>query len=128
MSLGTGRPIVLNDETSIKHYSVLLNHPMASPTDVRLISQVELILQKSRSTHVYKESESCSSYLQLRSTRRCLVRTARSIITLSHLSVVRTLRLINGIKTATTSIVRLPSLWTEKVLFIIMLSNRSGDG
>ncbi len=47
MSLGTGRPIVLRDENSIRHCRVLLNHPMASPTDVRLISQVELIAQKS---------------------------------------------------------------------------------
>ena len=47
MSLGTGRPIVLRDESSIKHCRLLLSHPMASPTDVRLISQVELIMQKS---------------------------------------------------------------------------------
>lgn len=47
MSLGTGRPIVLRDETSIKNCRLLLSHPMASPTDVRLISQVELIMQKS---------------------------------------------------------------------------------
>lgn len=46
MSLGTGRPIVLRDESFIKHCRILLNHPMASPTDVRLISQVELIAQK----------------------------------------------------------------------------------
>ena len=49
MSLGTGRPIVLRDENSIRHCRVLLNHPMASPTDVRLVSQVELIAQKSMS-------------------------------------------------------------------------------
>lgn len=47
MSLGTGRPIVLRDESSIRHCKVLLNHPMASPTDVRLISLIELIAQKS---------------------------------------------------------------------------------
>lgn len=47
MSLGTGRPIVLRDECSIKHCRLLLSHPMASPTDVRLISLVELIAQKS---------------------------------------------------------------------------------
>jgi hypothetical protein len=47
MSLGTGRPIVLRDENSIRHCRVLLNHPMASPTDVRLIALVELIAQKS---------------------------------------------------------------------------------
>ncbi|KAJ7462308.1 hypothetical protein B0H11DRAFT_2311715 [Mycena galericulata] len=34
MSLGTGRPIVLRDENSIRHCRVLLNHPMASPTDI----------------------------------------------------------------------------------------------
>lgn len=48
MSLGTGRPIVLRDENSIRHCRLLLNHPMGSPTDVRLIAQVELIAQKSR--------------------------------------------------------------------------------
>jgi hypothetical protein len=51
MSLGTGRPIVLRDEGSIKHCRILLNHRMASPTDVRLISQVELIAQK---TQIYE--------------------------------------------------------------------------
>jgi hypothetical protein len=51
MSLGTGRPIVLRDEASIKHCRLLLTHPLASPTDVRLISQVELIAQKSMSSH-----------------------------------------------------------------------------
>lgn len=47
MSLGTGRPIVLRDEGSIRHCRILLSHPMASPTDVRLVSQVELVAQKS---------------------------------------------------------------------------------
>jgi len=47
MSLGTGRPIVLRDENSIRHSRILLNHPMASPTDVRLIALVDLIAQKS---------------------------------------------------------------------------------
>ena len=47
MSLGTGRPIVLRDESSIRHCRLLLSHPMASPTDVRLVSQIELIAQKS---------------------------------------------------------------------------------
>ncbi|KAJ7925303.1 hypothetical protein B0H13DRAFT_2229765 [Mycena leptocephala] len=51
MSLGTGRPIVLRDENSIRHCRILLNHPMASPTDVRLIAQVELIAQK---TQIYE--------------------------------------------------------------------------
>ncbi|KAJ7346618.1 hypothetical protein DFH08DRAFT_868806 [Mycena albidolilacea] len=51
MSLGTGRPIVLRDENSIRHCRILLGHPMASPTDVRLIAQVELIAQK---TQIYE--------------------------------------------------------------------------
>lgn len=51
MSLGTGRPIVLRDENSIRHSRVLLNHPMASPTDVRLIALVDLIAQK---TQIYE--------------------------------------------------------------------------
>nr|GAT56380.1 predicted protein [Mycena chlorophos] len=51
MSLGTGRPIVLRDENSIRHCRLLLTHPMASPTDVRLVSQVELIAQK---TQIYE--------------------------------------------------------------------------
>ncbi|KAI0321177.1 hypothetical protein OF83DRAFT_1051665 [Amylostereum chailletii] len=51
MSLGTGRPIVLRDENSIRHCRVLLNHPMASPTDVRLVALVELIAQK---TQIYE--------------------------------------------------------------------------
>lgn len=51
MSLGTGRPIVLRDEGSIKHCRLLLKHPMASVTDVRLIAQVELIAQK---TQIYE--------------------------------------------------------------------------
>ena len=50
MSLGTGRPIVLRDENSIRHCRLLLSHRMASPTDVRLIAQVELIAQKSAFT------------------------------------------------------------------------------
>jgi hypothetical protein len=49
MSLGTGRPIVLRDENSIKHCRLLLSHAMASPTDVRLVAQIELIAQKSAS-------------------------------------------------------------------------------
>ncbi|KAN0091257.1 hypothetical protein V8E55_004823 [Tylopilus felleus] len=51
MSLGTGRPIVLRDECSSKHCRLLLTHPMASPTDVRLVSLVELIAQK---TQIYE--------------------------------------------------------------------------
>ncbi|KAF8629647.1 hypothetical protein AX17_005586 [Amanita inopinata Kibby_2008] len=51
MSLGTGRPIVLRDESSIRHCRLLLNHPMSSPTDVRLIALVELIARK---TQIYE--------------------------------------------------------------------------
>ncbi len=48
MSLGTGKPIVLRDESSIRHCRVLLRHKMASDTDVRLVSLVELVTQKSK--------------------------------------------------------------------------------
>lgn len=61
MSLGTGRPVVLRDETSIKHCRLLLSHPMASITDVRLISQVELIAQKSK-CHVTVEWHSTDGF------------------------------------------------------------------
>lgn len=52
MSLGTGRPVILRDESSIRHCRLLLSHPMASPTDVRLVSQIELIIQKSECQHL----------------------------------------------------------------------------
>ena len=48
MSLGTGRPIVLRDESSIRHCRALLGRTMGSGTDVRLVSLVELIAQKSK--------------------------------------------------------------------------------
>ncbi|KAG8999994.1 hypothetical protein FRB94_008806 [Tulasnella sp. JGI-2019a] len=51
MSLGTGRPVILRDESSVKHCRILLSHPMVSPTDVRLVSLVELIAQK---TQIYE--------------------------------------------------------------------------
>ncbi|KAF8499894.1 hypothetical protein F5888DRAFT_1793816 [Russula emetica] len=51
MSLGTGRPIVLRDESSIRHCRVLLRHKMVSDTDVRLVSLVELVTQK---TQIYE--------------------------------------------------------------------------
>ncbi|CAE6478008.1 unnamed protein product [Rhizoctonia solani] len=51
MSLGTGRPIILRDESSVRHCRLLLSHPMSSPTDVRLVSQIELISQK---TQIYE--------------------------------------------------------------------------
>jgi len=50
MSLGTGRPIILRDESCVRLSRVLLSHPMASPTDVRLISLVDLVAQKSQHT------------------------------------------------------------------------------
>ncbi|EJD34230.1 hypothetical protein AURDEDRAFT_131278 [Auricularia subglabra TFB-10046 SS5] len=46
LSLGTGRPIVLCDEDSVRNCRVLLSHPMATATDVRLVAQIELIGQK----------------------------------------------------------------------------------
>ena len=52
MSLGTGRPIVLRDENTIRHCRLLLTHPMSSPTDVRLISLVELIAHKSEISYI----------------------------------------------------------------------------
>ncbi|KDN49813.1 hypothetical protein RSAG8_01878, partial [Rhizoctonia solani AG-8 WAC10335] len=51
MSLGTGHPVILRDESSVRHCRLLLSHPMASPTDVRLVSQIELISQK---TQIYE--------------------------------------------------------------------------
>lgn len=51
MSLGTGRPIVLRDESSVKQCRLLLNHPLVSPTDVRLIAQVELVARKSEAPY-----------------------------------------------------------------------------
>ncbi|KZV96233.1 hypothetical protein EXIGLDRAFT_733595 [Exidia glandulosa HHB12029] len=58
MSLGTGRPIVLRDEASIRNCRVLLAHPMATATDVRLVSQIELIGQK---TNIYETLNSSPS-------------------------------------------------------------------
>ncbi|KAG6375468.1 hypothetical protein JVT61DRAFT_3026 [Boletus reticuloceps] len=49
--LGQRSTHYLRDECSIKHCRLLLAHPMASPTDVRLISLVELIAQK---TQIYE--------------------------------------------------------------------------
>ena len=74
MSLGTGRPIVLRDESSIRHCRLLLSHPMASPTDVRLISQVELIAQKSACLFSYPLAVAtlADEPGQPKYTRRCL--------------------------------------------------------
>ncbi|KAF9793281.1 hypothetical protein BJ322DRAFT_1155023 [Thelephora terrestris] len=51
MSLGTGRPIVLRDENCVRLSRILLSHPMTSPADVRLVSLVELVAQK---TQIYE--------------------------------------------------------------------------
>ncbi|KAF8738065.1 hypothetical protein AX14_012041 [Amanita brunnescens Koide BX004] len=51
MSLGTGRPIILRDENSIRHCRLLLSHRMTSPTDVRLIALIELVARK---TQIYE--------------------------------------------------------------------------
>lgn len=70
MSLGTGRPIVLRDESSIRHCRLLLSHPMASPTDVRLVSLIELIAQKSKPSAHYARLALTRDALQRKSTRR----------------------------------------------------------
>ncbi|KIY64793.1 hypothetical protein CYLTODRAFT_424895 [Cylindrobasidium torrendii FP15055 ss-10] len=46
MNLRTGRPVVLRDESLVQHARILLSHSMVSPTDLRLVAQVELISQK----------------------------------------------------------------------------------
>ena len=43
VSLGTGKPLLLNDESFVRHARLLLSHPMASETDMRLIAGVELV-------------------------------------------------------------------------------------
>ncbi|KAK4686916.1 hypothetical protein P7C73_g3194, partial [Tremellales sp. Uapishka_1] len=43
ISLGTGKPLLLRDDASVKKARILLNHPMASETDMRLIAGVELV-------------------------------------------------------------------------------------
>lgn len=48
LSLGTGRPIILRDENTVRHCRLLLSHPLTSPTDIRLVSLVELIAHKSK--------------------------------------------------------------------------------
>jgi hypothetical protein len=58
MSLGTGRPIILRDENSIRHCRLLLSHRMTSPTDVRLIALIELVARKSMG--LIQEKKACS--------------------------------------------------------------------
>ncbi|OWT40828.1 hypothetical protein C362_01041 [Cryptococcus neoformans Bt1] len=43
VSLGTGKPILLRDDSSVRQARKLLDHPMASDTDMRLIAGVELV-------------------------------------------------------------------------------------
>ena len=62
MSLGTGRPIVLREESSIRHCRLLLSHPMASPTDVRLVAQTELMTQKSNSRNLILAGHSVANF------------------------------------------------------------------
>lgn len=53
MSLGTGRPMVLRDDSTIKHSRLLLSHSMNSPTDIRLVAQVQLVAKKSMCPSAY---------------------------------------------------------------------------
>ena len=46
VSLGTGRPLLLQDDESVQKARLLLTHPMASETDLRLISCIELMAHK----------------------------------------------------------------------------------
>ncbi|WVQ96974.1 hypothetical protein IAU59_004083 [Kwoniella sp. CBS 9459] len=43
VSLGTGKPLLLRDDSSVQRARDLLSHPMASETDMRLIAGVELV-------------------------------------------------------------------------------------
>ncbi|WVW80458.1 hypothetical protein I302_102440 [Kwoniella bestiolae CBS 10118] len=43
VSLGTGKPLLLRDDSSVKGARELLSHPMASETDIRLVAGVELV-------------------------------------------------------------------------------------
>ncbi|WVQ85715.1 hypothetical protein IAT38_007881 [Cryptococcus sp. DSM 104549] len=43
VSLGTGKPLLLRDDSSVRNARDLLAHPMASETDMRLIAGVELV-------------------------------------------------------------------------------------
>ncbi|TXT04932.1 hypothetical protein VHUM_04015 [Vanrija humicola] len=42
-SLGTGKPILLRDDSSVRAARVLLTHPMVSETDASLVARVELV-------------------------------------------------------------------------------------
>ncbi|WWC88185.1 uncharacterized protein L201_003090 [Kwoniella dendrophila CBS 6074] len=43
VSLGTGKPLLLRDDSSVRGARDLLSHPMASETDMRLVAGVELV-------------------------------------------------------------------------------------
>ncbi|WRT65986.1 uncharacterized protein IL334_002937 [Kwoniella shivajii] len=43
VSLGTGKPLLLRDDSSVRGARVLLSHPMSSETDMRLVAGVELV-------------------------------------------------------------------------------------
>ncbi|WVO13060.1 hypothetical protein L204_100670 [Cryptococcus depauperatus] len=43
VSLGTGKPLMLRDDQSVQQARKLLDHPMASETDMHLIAGVELV-------------------------------------------------------------------------------------
>lgn len=44
LSFGTGRTAFLRDDRgTLSHSRILLNHPLATPTDFRLISTMELL-------------------------------------------------------------------------------------
>ncbi|WWC96649.1 hypothetical protein V866_003521 [Kwoniella sp. B9012] len=43
VSLGTGKPLLLRDDSSVRGARELLSHPMASETDMRLVAGVELV-------------------------------------------------------------------------------------
>jgi hypothetical protein len=45
--------MVLRDDTSVRHCRILLNHQLSSPSDLRLVAQVELIAQKSESVSIF---------------------------------------------------------------------------
>ena len=47
VNLGTGRPILFKDESSIRQCRILLTHSRTSPSDLRLVAQIELIAQRS---------------------------------------------------------------------------------
>ncbi|KLT45651.1 hypothetical protein CC85DRAFT_282270 [Cutaneotrichosporon oleaginosum] len=43
LALGTGKPLLLRDESSVRAARVLLDHPMTSETDASLVARVEMV-------------------------------------------------------------------------------------